>query len=80
MIHPSEFENKNDEKWVDLRGDKKLYLKVTFDKIHNMKKPVSDLNFYKIEKFKDQSNKMQIYVRQGIAPVPVKTYGDLEAD
>ena len=45
-----------------------------------MKKPVSDLNFYKIEKFKDQSNKMQIYVRQGIAPVPVKTYGDLEAD
>jgi hypothetical protein len=52
-VHPSEFENKNHEKWVDLRGDKRLYLKVTFDKIHNMKKPVSDLNFYKIEKFKD---------------------------
>ena len=47
-MHPSEFENKNHEKWVDLRGDKRLYLKVTVDKIHNMKKPVSDLNFYKI--------------------------------
>ena len=49
--HPDELQDLPNEKWIDLRGDKFIYLKVTYDNIKNCRKPFSDLNFYKISKY-----------------------------
>ena len=49
--HPDQIHNPN-EKWIDLRGDKYIYLKVTYDDIKNCRRPITDLNFYKISRFK----------------------------
>ena len=54
-VHPSQM-NEPNEKWIDLRGDEVIYLKVTYDEVKNVKRPISDLNFYKISKFQGQSN------------------------
>ena len=48
--HPSEIYSA-DEKWIDLRGDKTVYLKVCYDDLKSCKKPITDLNFYKISKY-----------------------------
>ena len=55
--HPDEI-NDPMERWIDLRGDKFIYLKVTYDKLSKVKKPITDLNFYKISKYQGQENKM----------------------
>ena len=75
VVHPENIELPN-EKWIDLRGDKYIYLKISFDDIKNCRRPISDLNFYKISRFKQQSNKMCIHVKQGIEPIPVKEFAD----
>lgn len=54
-VHPSQM-NEPNEKWIDLRGDEVIYLKVTYDEVKNVKRPISDLNFYKISKFQGQSS------------------------
>jgi hypothetical protein len=51
--HPDDIDNEN-EKWIDLRGDKYIYLKVTLEDISKCKRPITDLNFYKISRFKQQ--------------------------
>lgn len=38
------------------------------------------MNFYKISKYQGQPDKMQIHVRQGIEPIPVKVFGDPKAN
>lgn len=50
VVHPSKIDEVN-ERWIDLRGDQVIYLKVTYDDVKNVKRPISDLNFYKISKF-----------------------------
>lgn len=50
VVHPSKIDDPC-EKWIDLRGDQLIYLKVTYDDVKNVKRPISDLNFYKISKF-----------------------------
>ena len=50
VVHPSKIDDPY-EKWIDLRGDQLIYLKVTYDDVKNVKRPISDLNFYKISKF-----------------------------
>lgn len=50
VVHPGQINDPN-EKWIDLRGDKVIYLKVTYDDVKNVKRPISDLNFYKISKW-----------------------------
>jgi hypothetical protein len=50
LKHPDEI-NIPSEKWIDLRGDKTIYLKVTFEDIKKCKRPISDLNYYKISKY-----------------------------
>ena len=49
--HPDEIDNPY-EKWIDLRGDKYIYLKITYEDIAKCKRPITDLNFYKISRFK----------------------------
>jgi hypothetical protein len=51
VTHPDQIVNPN-EKWIDLRGDKYIYLKITYDDIKNCRRPITDLNFYKISRFK----------------------------
>ena len=51
IIHPEKI-NKPNEKWIDLKGDKFIYLKVTYDQVENCKKPITDLNFYKISRYR----------------------------
>ena len=51
IIHPDQINSPN-EKWIDLKGDKFIYLKVTFDNIKNCKRPITDLNFYKISRYR----------------------------
>lgn len=46
--------NNPDEKWIDLRGDKFIYLKISYDDVNKCKRPITDLNFYKISRFKQQ--------------------------
>ena len=55
-------------------------MKITYEEITKCKRPITDLNFYKISRFKQQPNKMCIHVKQNIEPIPVKEYGDPEAD
>lgn len=50
LKHPDEI-NIPTEKWIDLRGDKTIYLKITFEDIKKCKRPISDLNYYKISKY-----------------------------
>ena len=50
VSHPDKIDSPT-EKWIDLRSDKTVYLKITYDKLKNVRKPISDLNFYKISKF-----------------------------
>ena len=59
-VHPSKID-KPDEKWIDLRGDQVIYLKVTYDDVKNVKRPISDLNFYKISKFTGQNSSSNNY-------------------
>lgn len=49
--HPDQI-NSADEKWIDLRGDKFIYLKISYDDVNKCKRPITDLNFYKISRFK----------------------------
>ena len=49
--HPDKIDNPN-EKWLDLRGDRYIYLKITYDDIKNCRRPITDLNFYKISRVK----------------------------
>lgn len=49
--HPDEIQEEN-EKWIDIRGDRFIYLKITYEDIKKCKKPITDLNFYKISRFK----------------------------
>jgi hypothetical protein len=49
--HPDDIDNPS-EKWIDLRGDKFIYLKITYEEALKCKRPVTDLNFYKISRFK----------------------------
>lgn len=79
VTHPDKIDNP-DEKWIDLRGDKFIYLKVTYDHLSKCRHPISDLNFYKISRFRQQPDKMMIKVNQNIQPLPVKVYGDPDAD
>ena len=58
--HPRDIDDPN-EKWIDLRGDEVIYLKVNYDDIKNVKRPISDLNFYKISKFGSSSNNPNNY-------------------
>lgn len=58
VVHPSKI-NEVNEKWIDLRGDGVIFLKVTYDEVKNVKRPISDLNFYKISKFSGQSSSTQ---------------------
>lgn len=53
--HPKDVDDPN-ERWIDLRGDQLIYLKVNYDNIKNVKRPISDLNFYKISKFGGSSS------------------------
>lgn len=77
--HPDLIDEPN-ERWLDLRGDKRIYLKVTYDKVKRCHKPISDLNFYKISRPRQNPNKISIHVRQGIEPIPIKQFGDPHAD
>ena len=79
VTHPDNIKLPN-EKWIDLRGDKYIYLKITYENVNNCKRPITDINFYKISRFKQQPNKMCIQVKQGIEPLPVKEFGDVDAD
>ena len=51
ITHPDNINNPN-EKWIDLKGDKYIYLKITYDDIKKCRRSISDLNFYKISRFK----------------------------
>ena len=62
VVHPEYIDLPN-EKWIDLRGDKYIYLKISFDDIKNCRRPITDLNFYKISRFKQQPHKMCIHVK-----------------
>ena len=53
VIHPEEIDLPN-EKWIDLRGDKHIYLKVMFEDVKKCKRPITDINFYKISRVKQQ--------------------------
>lgn len=79
ITHPDKIDNPN-EKWIDLRGDKFIYLKVTFDQISKCRNPICDLNFYKVSRCRQQPDKMMIKVNQNIQPLPVKVYGDPDAE
>jgi hypothetical protein len=79
ITHPANI-NSSNEKWIDLKGNKFIYLKVSYDNIKNCRRPITDLNFYKISRFKQQPDKMMIKVKQNIEPLPVKEFGDPEAD
>jgi hypothetical protein len=61
-VHPDHINNP-DERWIDLRGDKFIYLKISYDNVNKCKRPITDLNFYKISRFKQNSNKMCIHVK-----------------
>ena len=50
LTHPSQIDKPN-EKWIDLKGDQSIYLKVTYDDIKKCRKPITDMNFYKISRF-----------------------------
>lgn len=78
-MHPEDIDNPN-EKWIDLKGDKFIYLKVSYEDIRKCRRPITDLNFYKISRVKQQADKMTILVKQNIEPLPVKVYGDPLAD
>ena len=58
-----------------MKGDKSLYLKVTFSKFSSLLKPITDINFYKILKNPQIPDKLQISIRQQIEPIPIKLYG-----
>lgn len=79
IIHPDNINSPN-EKWIDLKGNKFIYLKVSYDNIKNCKRPITDLNFYKISRYRQQPDKMMIKVKQNIEPLPVKVFGDPDAD
>lgn len=49
IVHPENI-NSTNEKWIDLRGDKYIYLKVTFDNIKNCRRPITDFNFFWISR------------------------------
>lgn len=51
ITHPDNI-NKENEKWIDLKGDKSIYLKMSFDSIKRCKRPLTDINFYKISRLK----------------------------
>lgn len=61
ITHPDDISAPN-EKWIDLKGDQSIYLKITYDHIKNCDKLITDLNFYKISRFKQQANRMAIKV------------------
>jgi len=62
ITHPDKITNPN-EKWIDLKGDKFIYLKITYDDISKCRRPITDLNFYKISRFKQKPDKMMIHVK-----------------
>jgi hypothetical protein len=49
--HPEDIDLPN-EKWIDMRGDRYIYLKITFEDIKKCKRPITDINFYKISRVK----------------------------
>ena len=51
--HPEDIDLPN-EKWIDMRGDRYIYLKITFEDIKKCKRPITDINFYKISRVKQQ--------------------------
>ena len=51
LKHPEDI-NSPHEKWIDLRGDKRIYLRLTFDNAKNCRKPITDFNFFWISRQK----------------------------
>lgn len=69
--NPIQF-NKNKENWLDLLGNKRVYLRMVF----GTKKPITEMNFYNIMRLKATVDKMIIPMNMEIEPVPVKHFGD----
>ena len=51
IVHPEDIDSPN-EKWIDLKGDKFIYLKISYEDIRKCRRPITDLNFYKISRVK----------------------------
>ena len=79
LKHPEDI-NSTHEKWIDLRGDKVVYLRLTFDSAKNCRKPITDFNFFWISRQKQQIDKMSIHVKQNIEPIPVKEFGVFDSE
>ena len=61
LQHPDSI-NKPNERWIDLTGEKIIYLKILFDDSDNYKKnPITDFNFFWISRYKSQPDKMSIH-------------------
>ena len=51
ITHPDNI-NSETEKWIDLKGDKYIYLKVSYEDVKKCRRQITDLNFYKISRVK----------------------------
>ena len=75
MQHPDNI-NKLNQRWIDLTGEKTIYLKIVFENSETYKKnPITDFNFFWISRYKSHPDKMSIHKKQNIEPTPVKFYG-----
>jgi len=51
LKHPDTI-NSSSERWIDLTGEKSIYLKVLFEDSKTCKRPITDFNFFWISRYK----------------------------